>query len=107
MDEGGEVVDIRWDWSDEGDFEGLMLEGWEESDFDFSQIRREQQAARQSRVASFAAVDLPRPIASVSSSSATRARANHKSEYQDPWATPPDEPDQDVEEHWSRSWGVD
>lgn len=99
MDEGGEVVDIRWDWSDEGDIDGLMLEGWEESDFDFSEIRIRQAAvARRSRVASFAASELSRP---------TLPAPRPKIEYQDPWATPPDEPDMDEEEHWSRSWGVD
>lgn len=98
MDEGGEWVDIRWDWSDDGDIEGLMLEGWEESDFDFSSearanaLVRRRGSVRRSR-ASFAAAEVPRPRA--------------KTEYQDPWATPPDEPDLDEEEHWSRSWGVD
>lgn len=96
MDEGGELVDIRWDWSDEGDIDGLMLEGWDESDFDFSNIRvnstRRMSSVRISKP-SFATAEAPRPKA--------------KLEYQDPWATPPDEPDLDVEEHWNRSWGVD
>lgn len=96
MDEGGEVVDIRWDWTDDGELEGAMLEGWAESDFDFSDIRtnglRNRTSARKSR-ASFAAAEASRP----------RGRA----EYQDPWATPPEEPDLDEGEHWSRNWGVD
>lgn len=101
MDEGGELVNIRWDWSDDGDIGGLMLEGWDESDFDYSNIpRQNSNAACKSRVASFTAAELPR-----------RPRPNPspraKIEYQDPWATPPDEPDLDEEEHWSQSWGVD
>lgn len=101
MDEGGELVDIRWDWSDDGDIGGLILEGWDESDFDLSNTRRQSSnSARKSRVASFTAAELPRHHRP---SPSPRA----KIEYQDPWATPPDEPDLDEEEHWSRSWGVD
>lgn len=101
MDEGGDLVDIRWDWSDYGDIGGLMLEGWDEPEFDFSNIRRRNSnLARKSRVASFTAAELPRrPHPSPS------PRA--KIDYQDPWATPPNEPDLDEEERWSRSWGVD
>lgn len=103
MGEGGEVVDVRWDWSDEhSDIdEGAALEGWDESDFDFGDDARRQAATvarraqpQQSRGrkmrASFAAADLSRP-----------ARAPGKAiAYQDPWD---DEEDEDP----SRSWGVD
>lgn len=103
MGEGGEVVDVRWDWSDEHsdiDEEGAALEGWDESDFDFgddaARARRRLTTQRQSRGrdrirASFAAADLSRPAT---------ARAPGKSiAYQDPW----DDEDEDP----SRSWGVD
>lgn len=101
MGEGGEVVDVRWDWSDEhSDIdEGAALEGWDESDFDFGDDARRQAvitrqgAHSQSRGrkmrASFAAADLSRP-----------ARVPGKAiAYQDPW----DDDDEDP----SRSWGVD
>ncbi|KAI7778881.1 hypothetical protein LA080_001572 [Diaporthe eres] len=101
MGEGGEVVDVRWDWSDEhSDIdEGAALEGWDESDFDFGDDARRQAAITrqgahsQSRGrkmrASFAAADLSRPV-----------RAPGKAiAYQDPW----DDEDEDP----SRSWGVD
>lgn len=32
MDEGGELLDVRWDWSDEAEFH----RGWNTSDFDFT-----------------------------------------------------------------------
>jgi hypothetical protein len=99
--EGGEVVDVRWDWSDEHsdiDEDGAALEGWDESDFDFGNdaaaVRRRLTHQRNHRGrnrirASFAAADLPRP-----------ARSSGKSiAYQDPW--------DDDEEDPSRSWGVD
>lgn len=97
MGEGGEVVDVRWDWSDEHsdiDEEGAALEGWDESDFDFgddaARRRRLAQSRGRNRVrASFAAADLSRPV-----------RAPGKAiAYQDPW----DDEDEDP----SRSWGVD
>ncbi|KAL1858025.1 hypothetical protein Daus18300_010137 [Diaporthe australafricana] len=98
MGEGGEVLDVRWDWSDEhSDIdESPALEGWDESDFDFGDDARRQAADRMSRGrktrASFAAADLARP-----------GRVPGKAiEYQDPWATLDDE-----EEDPSRSWGVD
>lgn len=104
MGEGGEVVDVRWDWSDEHsdiDEEGAALEGWDESDFDFgddaARARRRLTTQRQTRGrerirASFAAVDLSRPAT---------ARASGKAiAYQDPW-------DDDEDEDPSRSWGVD
>lgn len=100
--EGGEVVDVRWDWSDEHsdiDEEGAALEGWDESDFDFggdsARTRRRLTTQRQTRGrdrvrASFAAADLSRPA----------ARASGKPiAYQDPW----DDEDEDP----SHSWGVD
>ncbi|KAG8158193.1 hypothetical protein KVR01_011954 [Diaporthe batatas] len=100
MGEGGEVVDVRWDWSDEHsdiDGEGAALEGWDESDFDFgTDAARRSAAQRQTRGrdrirASFAAADLSRPLP---------ARASGKAiAYQDPW--------DDEEEDPSRSWGVD
>ncbi|KAJ0116737.1 hypothetical protein J7T55_009887 [Diaporthe amygdali] len=96
--EGGEVVDVRWDWSDEhSDIdESPALEGWDEADFNFGDDARRQAANRISRGrkmrASFAAADLSRP-----------SRAPGKAiEYQDPWATADDE-----DEDPSRSWGVD
>lgn len=92
MGEGGEVVDVRWDWSDEhSDIdEGAALEGWDESDFDFGDdARRRAQSRGRKMRASFAAADLSRP-----------ARTPGKViEYQDPWADEDDDP--------SRSWGVD
>lgn len=98
MGEGGEVLDVRWDWSDEhSDIdESPALEGWDDSDFDFGDDARTQAADRMSRGrkmrASFAAADLARP-----------ERAPGKAiEYQDPWATLDDD-----EEDPSRSWGVD
>lgn len=96
MDEGGELVDIRWDWSDDGDIDGLMLEGWEESDFDFSSIQRRNSTARK-----------PRASFSLAPADHLSPKARLKTEYQDPWASPPDEPDLDEQEEWSRSWGVD
>ncbi|KAI3401457.1 hypothetical protein diail_10891 [Diaporthe ilicicola] len=96
--EGGEVLDVRWDWSDEhSDIdESAALEGWDESDFDFGEDARRQAARRMSRGrrtrASFAAADLSRPV----------RPAGKAIEYQDPWATPDDE-----NEDPSRSWGVD
>lgn len=92
MGEGGEVVDVRWDWSDEhSDIdEGAALEGWDESDFDFGdETRRLAHSRGRKTRASFAAADLSRP-----------ARAPGKAiAYQDPW----DDEDEDP----SRSWGVD
>lgn len=98
MGEGGEVVDVRWDWSDEHsdiDEEGAALEGWDESDFDFGddaarrRLRQRHPRGRDRMRASFAAADLSRP-----------ARAPGKAiAYQDPW----DDEDEDP----SRSWGVD
>lgn len=92
MGEGGEVVDVRWDWSDEhSDIdEGAALEGWDESDFDFGdETRRLAHFRGRKTRASFAAADLSRP-----------ARAPGKAiAYQDPW----DDEDEDP----SRSWGVD
>lgn len=98
MGEGGEVVDVRWDWSDEHsdiDEEGAALEGWDESDFDFGndaarrRLRQRHPRGRDRMRASFAAADLSRP-----------ARAPGKAiAYQDPW--------NDEDEDPSRSWGVD
>lgn len=101
MGEGGEVVDVRWDWSDEhSDIdESAALEGWDESDFDFGDDARRRAAmnrrehslprGRKAVRASFAAADFSRP-----------ARAPGKAiAYQDPW----DDEDEDP----SRSWGVD
>lgn len=93
MGDGGEVFDVRWDWTDDADLGGGV---WEEPDYDFGGKQHRACAARKSR-ASFAAADLSRP-------SPVRRKV---AEYQDPWATPPEEPDMDEEEHWSRSWGVD
>lgn len=108
MGEGGEVVDVRWDWSDEHsdiDEEGAALEGWDESDFDFggdggagAAARRRLTQQRNPRGrdrmrASFAAVDLSRPPA-------PRVSSGKAIAYQDPWE---DEEDEDP----SRSWGVD
>lgn len=96
MDEGGELVDIRWDWSDDDDIDGLMLEGWDESDFDFSNLSKWNSTARKARASfSLAPADRLSP------------KAKAKTEYQDPWASPPEEPDLDEQEDWSRSWGVD
>ncbi|ROW01818.1 hypothetical protein VPNG_07794 [Cytospora leucostoma] len=105
MGEGGEVVDVRWDWSDEhsdlGD--GAALEGWGETDFDFAGPRGRKAGKRLSR-ASFTAVDLSRPAI-------PRARV---AEYQDPWASSSE--DQELERGQPRwagddgrrcSWGVD
>lgn len=79
MGEGGELVDVRWDWSDDNTF----VDGaWEEDDFGFGKAHRA--AAR--------ATEVPRRKAI---------------EYQDPWANSPAEPDLDEDGHWSRSWGVD
>lgn len=98
MGEGGEVVDVRWDWSDEHsdiDEEGAALEGWDESDFDFGddaarrRLRQRHTRGRDRMRASFAAADLSRP---------TRAPGKAIA-YQDPW----DDEDEDP----SRSWGVD
>lgn len=92
MGEGGEVVDVRWDWSDEhSDIdEGAALEGWDESDFDFGDDARRLAHSRGRKMrASFAAADLSRP---------TRAPGKAIA-YQDPW----DDEDEDP----SRSWGVD
>lgn len=84
MGEEGEVVDVRWDWSDEHDLhDTAALEGWSEAGFGFSGVR-----GRKKTRASFTAADLSRP----------RGRIL---EYQDPWAT--DDDDEDP----SRSWGVD
>lgn len=91
MDEGGEVLDVRWDWSDEGDG-GL---GWEEADFG-GDFRRPKTSA------SFAA-DLSPGRAPTTAA----ARKPVVVEYQDPWATPPSEPDLDEGGHWSQNWGVD
>lgn len=79
MSEGGELVDVRWDWSDERDFVGGA---WEEDDFGFGKAHRV--ASRTSEVPRRKAI-----------------------EYQDPWATNPEEPDLDEDGQWSRSWGVD
>lgn len=79
MGEGGELVDVRWDWSDDRD---LIDSSWEEDDFGFGKAHR---------VTSMAS-ELPR---------------RKLIEYQDPWATSPDEPDLDEDGSWSRSWGVD
>lgn len=79
MGEGGEVVDIRWDWSDDRE----VIEGsWEEDDFGFGKAHKVS----------------PR---------ATAMPRRKLVEYQDPWATNPEEPDLDEDGHWSRSWGVD
>lgn len=90
MGEEGELVDVRWDWSDEHDDLGnaAALEGWSEADFNFSGNGLEARGRKKAR-ASFAAADLSRP-----------ARPRGKIlEYQDPWASEDDDP--------SRSWGVD
>lgn len=90
LDEAGEVVDVRWDYDD---VDGPLPGGWAESELDIGGHALRHQRAR----TSFAAADVSRP-----------ARQRRKSsEYQDPWASPPEEPDMDDEEHWSRSWGVD
>lgn len=79
MGEGGEVVDIRWDWSDDRE----VIDGsWEEDDFGFGKAHK---------VAPRAPAMPRRKLV----------------EYQDPWATNPEEPDLDEDGHWSRSWGVD
>lgn len=93
MGEDGEVLDVRWDWSDDGEVDmGSMRERWgDDVDLDLR-----SSLSRRSR-ASFAAADLSLP-------SPTRKAIL---EYQDPWATPPEEPDQDEGEAWSQSWGVD
>ncbi|KUI71872.1 hypothetical protein VM1G_07852 [Cytospora mali] len=101
MGEGGEVVDVRWDWSDEhGDLdEGAALEGWSEADIDFTgnggQGLRPRRQGRRAR-ASFTAADLSRPRGKIL-------------EYQDPWATSPEdlEPGRAEDDDPSRSWGVD
>lgn len=89
MGEEGEVVDVRWDWSDEHDLDDTAaLEGWSEADFNFAGNGSGVRGRRKAR-ASFAAADLSRP-----------ARPRGKIlEYQDPWATEDEDP--------SRSWGVD
>lgn len=80
MGEGGEVVDVRWDWSDDRE----VVDGsWEEDDFGFGKAHK---------VAPRATAAMPR---------------RKLVEYQDPWATNPEEPDLDEDGHWSRSWGVD
>lgn len=79
MGEGGELVDVRWDWSDDGEVVGGL---WEEDDFGFGKAHRV--ASRTSEVPCRKAV-----------------------EYQDPWATNAEELDLDENGQWSRSWGVD
>lgn len=79
MGEGGELVDVRWDWSDDRD---LIDSSWEEDDFGFGKAHRVASKAN----------EMPR---------------KKLIEYQDPWATNPDDPDLDEDGHWSRSWGVD
>lgn len=93
MGEDGEVLDVRWDWSDDGELDlGPMRERWgDDADLDLrSSLSRRPRA-------SFAAADLKLP------SPARKATPG----YQDPWATPPEEPDQDEGEAWSQSWGLD
>lgn len=102
--EEGEVVDVRWDWSDDQDLdEGAALEGWSDADFDFADNGLGVRGRKKTR-ASFAAVDLSRPA----------SLRGKMFEYQDPWATSSSE-DQDHDqgsvqaddEDPSRSWGVD
>lgn len=92
MGEDGEVLDVRWDWTDDGELEGWGLD----PDLDFRSGRRGSRMPR----ASFTTTDLARP-------SPTTKKAAGVGGYQDPWATPPEEPDLDEGEHWSQSWGVD
>ncbi|ROW07408.1 hypothetical protein VMCG_03724 [Cytospora schulzeri] len=101
MGEEGEVVDVRWDWSDEHDLdEGAALEGWSEADFDFAGNGLGGVRGRRKARASFAAADLSRPRGKIL-------------EYQDPWATSSEDQDHDQgsgqaeDDDPSRSWGVD
>lgn len=103
MGEEGEVVDVRWDWSDDHDLdEGAALEGWSDADFDFAGNSLGVRGRKKTR-ASFAAADLSRPA---------RLRGNIF-EYQDPWATSSEDQDHDQgsgqaeDDDPSRSWGVD
>lgn len=103
MGEEGEVVDVRWDWSDDHDLdEGAALEGWSDADFDFTGNSLGVRGRKKTR-ASFAAADLSRPA---------RLRGNIF-EYQDPWATSSEDQDHDQgsgqpeDDDPSRSWGVD
>lgn len=90
MGEDGEVLDVRWDWTEDGELDAWGLE----RDLDF---RRGVMRPR----ASFAASELALPGTTTSKAAAGAGG------YQDPWATPPEEPDLDDGEHWSQSWGVD
>lgn len=88
MTEAGEVVDVRWDWSDT---EGA-LEGWEEGNFDWG-APSHTSTQNQSKAA-------PR------GSFADRSRPTGKvMEYKDPWGTPSDS--EVTSDDWSRSWEVD
>lgn len=95
LGEGGELVDVRWDWSDDNN----VGASWEEDDFGFAnRYRSKNNSHRES--AGGVASPAPKP----------RRKAV---EYQDPWATigsaeEEEGPDRDDEDgHWSRSWGVD
>lgn len=108
MGEGGELVDVRWDWTDEhSDLEGgTALEGWNEAGFDLvgrdgQGLRGRREGRRRTR-ASFTAADLSRPVG---------LRGGKIMEYQDPWATLPGDEGQGLgraeDDDPSRSWGVD
>lgn len=92
MGEDGEVLDVRWDWTEDSELDGWSLE----TDLDFG-----RRIGRRPRT-SFAAPELVHPEPMMSKAAAASAVG-----YQDPWATPPEEPDLDEGEHWSQSWGVD
>lgn len=98
MGEDGEVLDVRWDWSDDGE----LLEGWGLEGPDMGLARPAGLESRRRSMVNFGASELMR-----AGSITTNKPVPVSSGYKDPWATPPEEPDMDEGEHWSRSWGVD
>ncbi|KAF3763058.1 hypothetical protein M406DRAFT_322998 [Cryphonectria parasitica EP155] len=98
MDESGEVLDVRWDY---GDLDRSVPGGWDGLDLDSSGRRNSSVVHHRTpdpkARASFAAADLSRP----------NITGKRTTEYQDPWATPPEEPDLDEGGNWNLNWGVD